>query len=77
MSEKDIAFLKDVDNWPCFASVPIRYCCLKRGMILRQQAFIIEGSWDVCLGHVQDGGTGESIVYDSPEAIVEDGWLVD
>lgn len=51
------------------------FCCLVRK---DQHGFIDRSrTWEVWLGYVWDGGNGKSTKYESPEAIVADGWTVD
>lgn len=65
--------LHDINEWPISAD-DTRYICLKRG---DEHGFIIEGSWEVNLGYILDGGDGRFIQYESADAILADGWIVD
>ncbi len=76
----DRDFLTNTSLWPNMDMG--RYCCLKRG---KEAAFILtadnphgmSGSVVVSLGNVFDGGTGETVQYDSVDHIINDGWIVD
>lgn len=69
--------LLPVSEWPCFRDGG-HYLCVVRGHAEeRQHGFVLEGSWDVNLGYVWDGGTGDVVSYDSAEALLADGWSVD
>lgn len=37
----------------------------------------MHGEITVCLGYFFDGGTGETVVYESVDKLLEDGWTVD
>ena len=66
------------EEGPKFSDGATRYLCVVRGEgESRERGFLIEGSWAVNLGYVWDGGDGNEIHYDSPEAVAADGWGVD
>ena len=73
VNDQDVLFLNDKSQWPCDAEGG-KYCCLKRN---KDHGFIWEGSWTVHLGYIFDGGSGEEVNYESSEAILKDGWIVD
>lgn len=66
-----------VSEWPKFSDGGKYLCVIREKNDKRQHGFIIGGSWDVNLGYVWDGGTGQFIQYDSSEAVFADGWRVD
>lgn len=77
----DLDFLVNTNEWP-FGGV-YSYCCLKRykekgkmpevGFLV----FVSKVNWNVRTGNIFSGGDGGVIEYDSPEAILADGWVVD
>lgn len=75
----DKEFLMDQSQWPI--SGGMRYCCLKKE---KENAFILEsdnptmtGTVVISLGIIFDGGTGETMPFDSVDDLLEDGWIVD
>ena len=75
----DKEFLIDQSQWP--NSNGMRYCCLKKE---QENAFILScdnptmtGEIIVSLGIVFDGGTGETVAFDSVDDLLKDGWIVD
>ena len=66
-----------VSEWPRFANGGRYLCLIRERDGERQHGFLIQGCWDVNLGYVFDGGTGQVVQYSSVEAILADGWQVD
>jgi hypothetical protein len=77
--EKDIAGMKDPDIWPQWPLLPLkRY---EQGSHRMQTGYLVaqeKDRWSVYLGNVWAVQiTDPAQPYDSPEAIVADGWEVD
>lgn len=78
----DKLFLEDTAAWPKMSDGFMRYCCLKNG---REHAFILsgdnpqgmQGEIIVSEGDVFSGGTGRTFRFESLDALLEEGWLVD
>lgn len=71
--------LPPVSEWPKTID-GVGYLVLFRevsGPHFREHGFILEGSWDVNLGYIWEGGDGYSRSYDSWDDIVRDGWEID
>jgi hypothetical protein len=67
----------NVQEWPK-TSDGVGYLCLIRNLKDgREHGFMIEGSWDINIGYIWDGGTGDYIPYKTPEEALSAGWVVD
>jgi hypothetical protein len=69
--------LPDFAEWPEFSDGNSYLCVVRQREGTREIGFIVQGAWDVNLGYVWDGGTGEVIPYASEAAVLQDGWEVD
>lgn len=68
--------IPDKKEWP--KSGGIRYLCLTRQKDgNKEYGFLYGDSWEVNIGYIFDGGTGQYISYSSKEEIERDGWKVD
>lgn len=66
----DLTFLR---NW--VNSENGNYCCLKRDS---EHSFLLKNyAWTLFLGNIFDGMPDDIKQFDSPEAILAEGWLVD
>lgn len=81
----DLDFLLNTEEWPIVDGF-CSYCCIRRYKeddIFPELGFLLCSigspvySWTVNTGSIFSGGDGGIIKYDSPEAILADGWLVD
>lgn len=74
----DINQIPTLPHWPKDQE-GTRYLCLIRARPdgKREYGFLLQGSWDLNLGYIMDGGTGEIIHYAGPEEIAKDGWTID
>ena len=77
MPFNDLDFLKDVTQWPVFL-LDIPYCCLKKPVEGGYEyGFLMHGSPKLYHGVFFENGNGETTNFESFEAIVQEGWLVD
>jgi hypothetical protein len=74
----DLEFMLKPQKWPKMDE-NLPYLCVVRGEDFdsREHGFILAGSWEVNLGYVFDGGTGQFIDYKTPQDVLNDGWSVD
>lgn len=66
-----------IKEWPVFSDGTPYICVIRTVNGCREHGFIISGSWEVNLGYVWDGGSGEYLTYSSPESVLTDGWTID
>lgn len=72
-----MSHLLSVSEWPRFSDGGRYLCVIRKLDGERRHGFVIEGCWDVNLGYVWEGGTGQFVQYSSADEMLADGWQVD
>lgn len=77
--EDDVANIKDEDHWPWWPRLPIKKRDPKGGWPQLGTLMHIEGKWNVYHKAFDEriNYKNPQQVFDTPEAVVADGWVVD